>query len=558
QILLREIILQLVAELKIEEKRDINYESVMGGNFRHLVHTMWNYKSKPRVTKLISDIALFKRAVCLLFSLDFVFFYRFLKFIYGEEIKNKGCTWINSEKAHLLMETVEEIYFTFNKAQSGEIDINDSVDIRDKADSGRISNTGVNEELYLKNRDNNKRLKINPNKTEDLISTFYAKTQELNSDSEDETASIGDDVEDFSDPEIKEIQGDNVFENPLYKSTGLAGVCSGSLEEKIIFSNSKVRNLIKIVKENSNKRILVVTSEPRNIEIAKHIFGRHLRYLYHREMRFKRLNADLAILLEPDLAALRILERLSIEPYVMFYRNSLEEEKYLNEIRREKHTFERLIREKAHVSLDFADECRDGTEIIVDSRELRCTLPYHLYKTANITVSMLPEGDYVIGDICIERKNIYDFLISLNCRLYNQFRMATHKYKNVYLLLEFEKRSCIGDYIDKSGATSVYSKFSLFIQHFQPKIIWSNSHVHTVSFFKHLKPVSYIKPKSIDPILQEILLHIPGINLYNIKRILEVFKSLRSLVVATREELMGIENGNAIYEFFRKKFRDVQ
>ncbi|KAG0437317.1 DNA repair endonuclease XPF [Dictyocoela muelleri] len=556
QIILREIIIQLISELKIEERKDVDYETVIGSNFRQIVSTMWNYKSKPRVKKLISDLFLFKRAVSLLFSLDFGFFYHFLRFIYDEEIKLKGNTWINSEKAHLLMEATEEIY----------------------KDADKIEDTI---KLYLKNKEINKSNEIEINKRYEnlrgqFISSFVAKTQEKFSDSEDESDDFeicyeeNKNLENINDDEIIKYQNSEKInddensekgsndENKYHKKIVDTSDCLLTLKENCKFKNSKLRNLIKILAENHDKRVLLISSEPHNIELAKYIFGKKINYHFHKDLRFKKLNYDLAILLEPNLTTLRILERHSIEPYVMFYRHSLEEEKYLNEIRKEKYTFEKLIREKANVNLDFSIIHRDDVEILVDSRELRCSLPYYLYKAANITVSMLPEGDYVIGDICIERKNIFDFLHSLNGRLYNQFSMAIHKYKNVYLLLEFEKRMCIGDYIDKSGVNSVYTKFCLFIQHFKPRIIWSNSNIQSVDFLMHLKPTNHIKPKNIDPVLQEILLNIPGINLYNLRNIFDNFKSLRSLIMATREELSNIDNGDIIHDFFRKKFKDIK
>ena len=122
------------------------------------------------------------------------------------------------------------------------------------------------------------------------------------------------------------------------------------------------------------------------------------------------------------------------------YSDSIEEQKYLTQVRREKEAFEKLIQTKAHmapyneeagVSVEFLIEdvisrssgsgiptdsdC--ARRIIVDTRDLRSSLPFllHLYGFEIIEPLTITIGDYILSPtICVERKSLPDLIQSLN------------------------------------------------------------------------------------------------------------------------------------------------
>lgn len=162
------------------------------------------------------------------------------------------------------------------------------------------------------------------------------------------------------------------------------------------------------------------------------------------------------ILYTPDLEVIRTIELFKldnseekIKVFFFMYSDSVEEQKYLTQVRREKEAFEKLIQtkavmapynEEAGVSIEFLIEdvvARGAAggggggggglkdvltdpefprKIIVDTRDLRSSLPFllHLYgfEIEPLTISI---GDYILSPtICVERKSLPDLIQSLN------------------------------------------------------------------------------------------------------------------------------------------------
>lgn len=160
------------------------------------------------------------------------------------------------------------------------------------------------------------------------------------------------------------------------------------------------------------------------------------------------------ILYTPDLEIIRTIELFKLtdtdsaseaesklKVYFFMYSDSIEEQKYLTQVRREKEAFEKLIQtkavmapynEEAGVSIEFMIEdilSRNAggsrniltdsefpRKIIVDTRDLRSSLPFllHLYgfEIEPLTISI---GDYILSpSICVERKSLPDLIQSLN------------------------------------------------------------------------------------------------------------------------------------------------
>ncbi|GAA6009774.1 hypothetical protein JCM10207_004189 [Rhodosporidiobolus poonsookiae] len=214
---------------------------------------------------------------------------------------------------------------------------------------------------------------------------------------------------------------------------------------------------------------------------------------------------------------------LAIRVYFLVYKDSVEEQKYLSEIRREKDAFVRLIGERGTMAIPHEAEYRPGEEeaevlrtvssrigggkqvttgapkVIVDLREFRSSLPGLLHggKFDVIPVT-LGIGDYVLTpEMAVERKSIPDLISSFNSgRLFQQCELMTAHYKQPILLIEFDEKKSfnLDTYVEARPPSStapdadLRAKLVLLTISFPKlRIIWSSSPYQTVEIFRDLK-----------------------------------------------------------------------
>ncbi|KAJ7274649.1 hypothetical protein C8J57DRAFT_1312429 [Mycena rebaudengoi] len=196
------------------------------------------------------------------------------------------------------------------------------------------------------------------------------------------------------------------------------------------------------------------------------------------------------VMYEPNMDFIRRIEvyralnpGLTVRVYHLLYANSCEEHKYLAGIRKEKESFERLIKERGTMLLPILEDrsatrgeaiiktistriaggrrevSKEPAQVIVDMREFRSTLPSLLH-AANMLVipATLTVGDYILTpDICVERKSLPDLVSSFNSgRLYTQCELMSVHYKHPVLLIEFEE--------DKAFSLEVVSQLKSFVK----------------------------------------------------------------------------------------------
>ncbi|KAI0056711.1 hypothetical protein BV25DRAFT_1976751 [Artomyces pyxidatus] len=233
---------------------------------------------------------------------------------------------------------------------------------------------------------------------------------------------------------------------------------------------------------------------------------------------------------------------LGVRVYFMVYQTTSEEHKYLAGLRKEKDSFERLIKERGSMLLPLYEDHRAGSEagdaliktistriaggrkevstdpsrVIVDMREFRSTLPSLLHASKLLVIpATLTVGDYILTpDICVERKSIPDLVSSFNSgRLYTQCELMSVHYKQPVLLIEFEehksfsleivqdmksyvkptskyppKKSAGGASAEPSAPPSIQQKLVLLTLTFpRVRIIWSSSPYATADIFNDLK-----------------------------------------------------------------------
>jgi DNA excision repair protein ERCC-4 len=331
------------------------------------------------------------------------------------------------------------------------------------------------------------------------------------------------------------------------------------------------------------------------------------------------------IMYEPDTAFVRRVEVYrsshndrNVRVYFLYYGGSVEEQRYLSSVRREKDAFTKLIKEKSSMSVVMtvdAHGIEDPQEaflrtintriagggrlaataqpprVVVDVREFRSSLPSLLHGRSMVIVPcMLTVGDYILSpNICIERKSIKDLISSFkDGRLYNQAETMLLHYQSPMLLIEFDqnKSFTLEPFADLSGSLSsvsantssdLQSKLVLLTLAFPKlRIIWSSSPYQTAEIFESLKtqeaepdPIAAVRigleggqraeEQSFNREPQDMLRVVPGVTGKNLRNLVVGIGSLKEVANASEEELglvVGKEAGRKIHSFFNKSVLD--
>lgn len=328
------------------------------------------------------------------------------------------------------------------------------------------------------------------------------------------------------------------------------------------------------------------------------------------------------IMYEPDASFIRRVEVYrsshndrNVRVYFMYYGGSVEEQKYLSTVRREKDAFTKLIKERASMSLVMTVDphgIEDPQEaflrtintriagggrlaataqpprVVVDVREFRSSLPSLLHGRSMVIVPcMLTVGDYILSpNICVERKSVSDLISSFkDGRLYSQAETMFQHYKSPMLLIEFDqnKSFTLEPFADLSGSLSsvaptnvssdLQSKLVLLTLAFPKlRIIWSSSPYQTAEIFESLKtqeeepdPIAAVRAgldkdtqvgdQVFNQEPQDMLAIVPGITPQNIKNIVIEAENLREVANMTEKDLepmVGKAAGRRIHEFFNR------
>ncbi|KAM0671250.1 ERCC4-type nuclease [Ordospora colligata] len=522
QVVLMEIIdslLKLV--LKGNDRDQINSGMIISGNiyriFKHLkilpVNNTWNNGSGS----VIDDLCEMKTLVFFLFSCDPGSLYKYVGNMVKRQIElGKNSTWLNLDASHVLVDKARELFHDAIQKSDYSITCGESI-LNQKHKRIDIQNE----------------IEILQTLPEDALKIFYRL-------------------------------------------------------------NPKMNKLLEIIEQSSDVRMIILVSNNQVKDSLLSVFAlyRHvnndecasldtIRVLTHHEFKYDTHDYECAVLFESSQDSIRKIERYgtthSIKAYFLMYSNSLEEHRYLEEIRMEKQCFEKLIEERSRLPLcldnledqiDLEDECIDRKyTVVVDSRELRAELPFFLFRTKNVLhVSTLSIGDYLLSpSICIERKSIADFQSSLSSgRLYAQASMMCYRYAFPILLLEFDGRPCLSDYYRYEQDTfrnSILCKFVLLLFNFGTlRVVWSDCRLFSVKVIRDLQRKECLDEVQemevgMNPELVDVLLSIPGITQFNIWKVRKGFRSLRDLAFSTMERLksvLGEKISVMVHKFFRQ------
>jgi DNA excision repair protein ERCC-4 len=324
---------------------------------------------------------------------------------------------------------------------------------------------------------------------------------------------------------------------------------------------------------------------------------------------------------EPDAAFIRRVEVYrsshtdrTVKVFFMYYGGSVEEQRYLSAVRREKDAFTRLIKERANMALTLNTNANLAPEesflrtintriagggrlaastepprVVVDVREFRSSLPSLLHGRAMVIVPcMLTVGDYVLTPhICIERKSVRDLIGSFsNGRLFNQVESMQEHYKHPMLLIEFDqnKSFTLEPFADFSSASStaglaatpdLQGKLVMLTLAFpRLRIIWSSSPYQTAEIFAELKkqqdepdPLKAVQlgldpemagadeMRSFNQTSQDMLRALPGVNESIVMTLMLKTENVREVANMSEREicwLIGTEVGRRVYRFFNR------
>ncbi|EEB07471.2 DNA repair endonuclease XPF [Schizosaccharomyces japonicus yFS275] len=339
------------------------------------------------------------------------------------------------------------------------------------------------------------------------------------------------------------------------------------------------------------------------------------------DILLEELSPNYIIMYDADPAFIRRVEvyrathpERQLKVYFTYYGGTVEEQRYLFAVRREKDSFSRLIRERANMTvlLTTAEESLTDPEhkflqsvntriagggrvssmsteqprVIVDLREFRSTLPSMLHGHGfSVVPCQLTVGDYILSPkLCVERKSVPDLIQSLNSgRLYSQCESMQDHYEIPILLIEFDQNKSFqlepfAELSAEIGKNDLQSKLVLLTLCFPKlKIIWSSSAYATVLIFSDLKAlheepdpetaVSYgLEPgqdatSTLNRAPVDLLLGLPYVSQKNYRNIVySNVKNVTELCDTERRnltELIGPECGNGLYNFMRKELKDV-
>ncbi|KAL7822855.1 MUS38-like protein [Trichoderma gracile] len=334
------------------------------------------------------------------------------------------------------------------------------------------------------------------------------------------------------------------------------------------------------------------------------------------------------IMYEPDASFIRRVEVYrsshndrNVKVYFLYYGGSVEEQRYLSSVRREKDAFTKLIKERASMSLVMTVDphgvedpqeaflrtvntriagggklaaTAEPPRVVVDVREFRSSLPSLLHGRSMVVVPcMLTVGDYILSpNICVERKSISDLISSFkDGRLYSQAETMFQHYKNPMLLIEFDqnKSFTLEPFADLSGSlnsvaptnvsSDLQSKLVLLTLAFPKlRIIWSSSPYETAEIFASLKTLEHepdpvaavqagldkdsrVEDQVFNQEPQEMLSIVPGVTPQNIKSLVLDTENIREVANMTEKELepiVGKASARQIYGFFNRNVMEEE
>lgn len=313
-------------------------------------------------------------------------------------------------------------------------------------------------------------------------------------------------------------------------------------------------------------------------------------------------NSDLAFVRQAEVYKANHPGR-PVRLYLLSYDDSTEEQLFRRASEREKKAFKTLIRERATMTVhadqegrleeveftqrmlverDISSSGRKGLgsdrdsrvserktvgKVIVDTRELRSSLPMLLYQSdLTIVPVTLEVADFVLSkDIGIERKSVPDLFGSFGSgRLFNQAEALCRHYKYPCLLIELDCKQSMSLTAVSGGvpvelfATSIVSKMVLLMQQFPTlKFLWAKGAHDAAALFAKLKEhesepdvniaqhlgvdtKESAEEESFNAGPKALLRSLPGIDTHNLNRVMRKVRNVSTLITMSEEEMTEV------------------
>ena len=191
---------------------------------------------------------------------------------------------------------------------------------------------------------------------------------------------------------------------------------------------------------------------------------------------------------------------------------------------------------------------KEKRKIIVDYREKNSLVISDLISLGiEVKFQNLKIGDYIAGNVVIERKTVSDFISSMiNKRLLNQIE-ELKQYENKLLIIEgIDKRELYNDENGTGVNANAIRGFllSITLRHKIPVIFTKNSE-DTAKYIsillnkkeKEMSLNAKKKSRNRKEQLQFIIEGFPGIGPKTAKKLLQEFKTIKNIINAPEEEL---------------------
>ena len=206
-------------------------------------------------------------------------------------------------------------------------------------------------------------------------------------------------------------------------------------------------------------------------------------------------------------------------------------------------------------------------KILVDYREKNSFIPSELIaKGIEIEFHNLTAGDYLIGNLIIERKTISDFISSMiNKRFLNQIE-ELKRYENRLLIIEgIDERELYNDKNDGGINPNAIRGFllSIVLRHKIP-IIFSQNYEDTAKYLllilnkkeNEMSLKSKRKSRNKKEQLQFILEGFPGIGPKTARKLLKEFKTIKGVANASEDKLRKCigKKADAIIRLIREEY----
>ena len=194
---------------------------------------------------------------------------------------------------------------------------------------------------------------------------------------------------------------------------------------------------------------------------------------------------------------------------------------------------------------------KEKKKIIVDYREKNCLIPYELIDLGvDVEFKELKIGDYIAGDVIIERKTISDFISSmLNKRIFAQIEDLKQFESKLLIIEGVEEKELYNDNNEGGVNANAIRGFllSITLKHKIPIIFTKNSEDTAKYLFillnkkeNEMSLNAKKKARNKKEQLQFILEGFPSIGPKTAKKLLKEFGTLQNVINADMEQVKKI------------------